>query len=145
MCEAQNYMPKQLEMMLENLCQDKTLTSWTIQGNSKTCSVIIRFNMEADMDVTKSFTSKFKRIPPSQMNRDRRRIQERTQQGELGCSDPPSVPPQGQADIHDAVSTKAHGHDTTVTTTTSSNPSTPLMTTQFSDHDHNPEAALEMQ
>lgn len=72
-------LPKHLVLTLESLLHDSMLTSWTVQGNSHVTSVTIRFKMAADHDSVQprqDSCTKYKRVPPSQVERDRVRSQQ---------------------------------------------------------------------
>ena len=67
-------LPKHLMLTLDSLIGDSMLKCWTIQGNSNITSVTIRFKMAADHNDVESRQdtfAKYKRVPPSQIERDR--------------------------------------------------------------------------
>ena len=72
-------LPKHLVLTLDSLIDDSILTSWTIQGNTNITSVTIRFKMAVDYNDVESRQdtfAKYKRVPPSQIERDRVRSQQ---------------------------------------------------------------------
>ena len=72
-------LPKHLVLTLDSLIDDSMLTSWTIQANSNITSVTIRFKMvidHNDVGSKQDTFAKYKRVPPSQIERDRVRSQQ---------------------------------------------------------------------
>ena len=101
--ETFNKLPKQLQIAMEYLLSANVLNSWTVQGNDKQTSIIIRFQMDNDT-VTDLNSVKYRRVPPSQINRDRIRMECRKQNDyQDPCSE---APPQGN---------ETHGPDTSKT------------------------------
>ena len=67
-------LPKHLVLTLNGLLEDSRLTSWTVQGNCEMTSVTIRFKMADSMEEGSGDSiTKFKRVPPSQLARDKAR------------------------------------------------------------------------
>ena len=100
-----NKLPKQLEITMDYLLSSNVLSSWTIQGNEKQTSVIIRFHMDNTTTTSDLNSVKYRRVPPSQMNRDITRMEQRRQ---VDHHEPSlQAPPQGNLE--------AHGSDTSKT------------------------------
>ena len=67
--------PKHLVLTLNGLLEDNRLTSWTVQANCDMTSVTIRFKMADCMEEgLGNSLSKFRRVPPSQVQRDQARV-----------------------------------------------------------------------
>jgi hypothetical protein len=63
-------LPKHLEITLDTLLNEGSLSSWTIQGNANLTTVIIRFKVDTVEEEKDMPMVKYKRVPPSQLKRD---------------------------------------------------------------------------
>ena len=76
-------LPKLLEKALNDILDTGSVSSWNIRVDSKMCQLSIRFNM-ADTLADKSLNTTgidstnitFRKVPPSQISRDKRRMKE---------------------------------------------------------------------
>ena len=108
-------LPKQLEVTMNYLLSTNLLTSWTIQGNNKLTSIIIRFQMD-DQDGSPQQNAKYRRVPPSQIARDSNRIQGRKQMTLSQDTQTEAPPPEDMS----------HDQDTCKTLDTESNVATEM-------------------
>ena len=67
-------LPKTLEIALKNLLEEHNLSGWSIHGSQKITTLVLRFNME---DHIQNQDIKYKRVSPSQLNRDKDRYQQK--------------------------------------------------------------------
>ena len=89
-------LPLRLETFLADLVDEIGLSSWKIQGNSNSTTVVLRFAGQppsADPEHTDS-ELKFRRKPPSQIKRDKKRAEEyaRKRQHQSKASKASTVP-----------------------------------------------------
>ena len=102
--------PKALKTILDIIYKDNTLTSWTLQGNEKGTTIIMRFNMDSEGKQQSDQAVKYRRVPPSQMTRDKKRAQERRHKEDSESTALPS-PQQQHAIFFETSKTKTHGSD----------------------------------
>jgi hypothetical protein len=76
MSKMDNKMPKHLQIIVDTLLSDNILTSWSVQANPQITTVIIRFKPEdTEVSVQDQDIMKYKRVSPSQLERDTKRAE----------------------------------------------------------------------
>ena len=65
-------LPNLLEININNILDTSTVTSWNIHGDTKSVQISIRFTMEDAFNIDTANVT-FRKVPPSQLKRDRNR------------------------------------------------------------------------
>lgn len=75
-------LPTTLEVTLDALLQHQVPTSWKVTGEGDATVVVIRLTGQPHPAIEQSQPRRYRRKPPSQVNRDRRRAEERRKKAE---------------------------------------------------------------
>ena len=84
-------LPSILEVSMEQMLDTYNITSWSIRSGNKFSEVSIRFNMTADVHTE----TKYRKVPPSRLTRDRERAASRIVSSGHNTSIPLDLQDQG--------------------------------------------------